>query len=310
MAESPTPIDLICFPGAPNLPIFAAREKGFFEAAGVTIELATTPSSAYQAEHLIDGTFRIGGTAFDNVVAYVEGQGVFKPEADPDLFAFMGASQVELALIAAPEVEDLPGLKGRKLALDALATGFAFILYEMLDGAGIARDDVELVAVGATPQRWESVRDGETAGTLTIQPFTSIARAQGFNVLATSTELYDCYQGGVFTASRAWAADNADTVKGFIKGYLAGLDWTLDPANRGEAGELLLANMPAIRPGVLDAVMDGLLSPRSGLTPKGKILMDGVATVLDLRSRYGSDRPLTDPTRYIDLTYYNDAAGA
>ena len=191
-----------------------------------------------------------------------------------------------------------------------IVSGFAFILYEMLARAGLGPDDYEVVAVGATPQRWESVRDGETAGTLTLEPFTSIAEAQGFNILETSTAMFESYQGGTFAASRAWAAENADTVKGFIEGYLKGLDWTLDPANRREAGELLLANMPVLKPGVLPAVMDSLLDPKSGLTPKAAILPDGVKTVLDLRSNYGAGAPLGDPERYIDLSTYNQVVGS
>ncbi len=82
MAETATAIELICFPGAANLPIFESLEKGTFEEAGVAVNLTTTPSSAYRAEHMIAGTFRIAATAFDNVVAYGEGQGAFKPETD------------------------------------------------------------------------------------------------------------------------------------------------------------------------------------------------------------------------------------
>ncbi|HUZ68020.1 MAG TPA: ABC transporter substrate-binding protein, partial [Beijerinckiaceae bacterium] len=96
---SPVPIHLICFPGAPNLPIFVAQDKGFFGDAGVAVELATTPSSAFQAENLASGKFQIAGTAFDNVVAYQEGQGAVKLAQRPDIFAFMGATQIELAFI-------------------------------------------------------------------------------------------------------------------------------------------------------------------------------------------------------------------
>ena len=310
MTDTPTPIELICFAGAPNLPIFAAQENGAFEEAGVTVNLTTTPSSVYQAEHLIDGTFKMAGTAFDNIVAYQEGQGVFKPTTPPDLFVFMGATQVQLAFITAPEIKSYVDVKGKTLALDALSTGFAFVLYEMLARGGLGPDDYEMVAVGATPKRWDSVRDGDTSGSLVLQPFTSIAEAQGFNVLETSTTLFNCYQGGTFAASRAWAAENPDTVKGFIKGYLAGLDWTLDPTNRAAATELILAKMPVLKPGVVGAVIDGLINPRSGLTPKAEVLFDGVKTVLDLRSQYGDGPPLTDPERYFDLSYYNQVVGS
>ena len=51
--------------------------------------------------------------------------------------------------------------------------------------------------------------------------------------------------------------------------------------------------------------MDSLLSPKSGLTPDGKILIDGVKTVLQLRARYGGGKALSDPARYIDLSYYD-----
>lgn len=305
-ATTPYPLELIVFPGAPNLPLFAAQENGYFEHAGVRVNLTATPNSASQAENLINGKCHIAGTAFDNVVAYQEGQGAVALARAPDLFAFMGATQIELAFVVAPEIERYDDLRGKTLALDALSTGFAFVLYEMLERNGLTRKDCELVGVGATPLRWESVKSGKHAGTLTIEPFTSIAKAQGFRVLDRSTNLFDCYQGGAFAASRQWAAGNPTALKGYIKGYLAGLAWTLAPENRQAATDMLLRNMPEIKPQVVGAVMDSLLSPKSGLTPNGKILMDGVQTVLELRRRYGGSKAALDPTRYIDLSYYND----
>ncbi|MGE5539219.1 MAG: ABC transporter substrate-binding protein [Gemmatimonas sp.] len=306
----PHTIELIAFPGAPNLPVFVAREKGFFADAGVEVNLTTTPSSAFQAENLAAGKFHIAGTAFDNVVAYQEGQGAVQLAETPDFVAFMGATQIELAFVVNPEVREYADLKGKSLALDALATGFAFVLYEMLAQAGLQRGDYTMAPVGATPLRWESVKAGQHAGTITIEPFTSIARAQGFRVLDTSTRLFPSYQGGVFAASRRWAAANADAVKGYIRGYLAGLAWTLAPDHRAEAAQVLLRNMPEIKPGVVDAVMKSLLSPASGLTPEARMIPDGVRTVLDLRTRYGTGKaPLTDPTRYIEPRYYNEVVG-
>ena len=200
---------------------------------------------------------------------------------------------------------------GRTLALDALSTGFAFVLYEMLEKAGLKPHDCKMVAVGATPKRWESVRNKEHAGTLTIEPFTSIARAAGFNVLDVSSRLFDAYQVGVIAAPVSRARANADAIRSYIRGYLKGLAWALDPQNREAGASLLLANMPAIKPGVVGAVMDSLLSPISGLTPKGAILRDGMKTVLGLRSRYGEPRKdLTDVDKYLDLSFYDQVTAA
>jgi len=301
--------ELINFPGAPNLPVFVGLEKGFFAAAGVMPTLSTTPSSTYQVEHLMNGTYQIAGTAIDNVVAYTEGQGAVDLTETPDLFAFMGATQLELSFVVAPEIETFADLRGKTIALDALATGFAFILYRMMDNAGLSMDDVTMIPVGATPDRWESVKAGDHIGTLTIEPFTAMARAAGFKVLESSSQTVDAYQGGSFAARRGWAAENSIALRGFITGYLDALDWSLDPANRAEGAEILLRNMPKINPEAVDNVMNKLLSPATGLTPDAVIDQKGFEMVLELRSQYGGVS-LTDTSKYLDLSYYDQAMQA
>jgi ABC-type nitrate/sulfonate/bicarbonate transport system substrate-binding protein len=297
-------IELINFPGAPNLPIFVANEKGFFKHYGVEPILETTPSSIYQIKNLISGKYQIAGTAIDNVVAYVEGQGPIDQNLSPDIFAFMGATKLELSFVVAPEIEAFFDLKGKTIALDALNTGFAFILYRMLENAGISLDQVEMVAVGSTPDRWAAVKNGDHVGTLTIEPFTTMAVAAGFKVLESSLQTVDSYQGGSFAARRSWAGENEEAVRGFIAGYLQGLDWTLDPENRGEGATILLSNMPNINPKAINKVMDKILSPHTGLSPNAEIDKKGFETVLELRSRYGGS-PLKGTDRYIDLSFYD-----
>jgi ABC-type nitrate/sulfonate/bicarbonate transport system substrate-binding protein len=304
-------INIIAFPGAPNLPVFAALEQGFFAQEGLNVTLKTTPSSIYQFEQFHAGEFDLAFTAFDNVVAYQEGQGAAKLSGPTDFRVIMGATQVELSAIVAPDVHAASDLKGKSLALDAVGTGFAFVLYAMLEQLGLGIADYERVAVGATPERWQSVKAGTHAGTITIEPFTSIATAAGFRVLRQSTESFAAYQGGIVAARAGWASQNPERVKAFIRGYLKGLAWTLAPENRSAAGALLLAKMPEIKPGVLEAVLASVLSPRSGLTPDGAVLRDGMRTVLDLRSRYGNGQArLTDVDKYLALSYYEDVVGA
>ena len=302
-----TPVKLIAFPGAPNLPIFVAQEKGWFERHGVALDMTMTPNSAAQAQALAAGEFDIAGTAFDNVVAYTEGQGAIALPHAPDFFAFLGATQIELALVAQPGMT-FADLRGKDLALDAPGTGFAFVLYHMLERGGLPPGAFGRDAVGATPARWESVKSGRHAATMTIEPFTSIAQAQGFSVLARSTESLPDYQGGVFAARRSWAGANRAAVVGFARAYLDGLAFTLDPANREAAQTILLARMPDIKPGVAGAVMASLLSPRSGLTPGGAVTVEGARAVLALRTRYGeAGASLDDPYKYLDLSYFEEA---
>lgn len=305
--SSLVPIRVIAFPGAPNLPVFAALEHGDFAAEGVSVSLQTTPSSVYQIEKFHAGEFDIAFTAFDNIVAYHEGMGAVPLDAS-DFRVIMGATQVELSGITQPDIKSADRLRGKTLALDAVGTGFAFVLYAMLEKLGLSQEDYERIPVGATPERWKSVKEGVHAGTITIEPFTSLAVSAGFNVLCKSTDTFPAYQGGIVAARQGWAKQNAEAVTGFIRGYLKGLAWTQTPENRAAGAALLQAKMPEIKPGVVDAVMNSLLSPRSGLTPRADILRDGMQTVLDLRSRYGAKgKVLHGIDKYLDLSFYQRA---
>ncbi|NNU80786.1 ABC transporter substrate-binding protein [Halovulum dunhuangense] len=301
---------VIAFPGAPNLPTFAAIANGCFADEGLELDLKLTPSSVEQARATAAGDCDIACTAFDNVVAYAEGQGAAGPDVDPGYVVVAGATQLELSLVVTPGIETFADLRGRSVALDALATGFAFVLYDMMARNGIGMSEVEMAAVGATPQRWQSVKAGTHAATLTIEPFTSIAVKSGFRVLARSSDIYDSYQGGVIAARRGFAARHPDAVQGFLRAYLRGLAWVRDPANRDAAEALLQERMPEVQPQAVRPVMESLLSPRSGLTPGAAVLPEGMANVLGLRTRFGAGGAvLSDAGKYLDLSHL-EALGA
>jgi ABC-type nitrate/sulfonate/bicarbonate transport system substrate-binding protein len=302
---SDTSIRVIAFPGAPNLPTYAAMERGWFTQRGFDVNLELTPSSIYQAERTAAGNFDIICTAFDNVVAYGSGQGAADPSVNPDYVVIMGATQLELSLVTAPDIKTVADLAGKTIALDALTTGFAFVLFDMLAAVGLYKNDVEFVAVGATPQRWQSVQEGQHAATLTIEPFTSLAKFGGFNILAKSTDLYSEYQGGVIATTRSALSKSPEKVEAFIRGYLDGLAWVLDPNNDEDARSILLSRMPQIKPKAMDAVMKSLKSPSSGLTPDGAVMIAGMDQVIALRSKYGwGPTPLNPAQTFIDLSIY------
>ena len=102
-------LNVLCFPGAPNLPIFVAMEKGFFAKDGVTLDFKVTPSSVEQAKKLAEGAIQIAGTAFDNVVAYQEGQGAVKFQT--------AVLNVQVFAMLEREVEKLP-LNGGQLFVE------------------------------------------------------------------------------------------------------------------------------------------------------------------------------------------------
>ena len=157
--QPPKTVNVIVFPGGFNWPIWVAGEKGMFRKNGIEVKVTPTPSSVFQLTNLIDGKFDIAMTAIDNLIAYREGQGE-QPKLGPDLFAFMGGDSGFLRLVTVPEVKNFQQLRGKALSVDALTTGYAFVLLEILERNGLQKDrDYTTPAAGGVLQRFAALME-------------------------------------------------------------------------------------------------------------------------------------------------------
>src|SRR5437762_2018311 len=122
------PLRVMTFAGSSNWPIFVAQDKGLFACERLDIQLSNAPNSKLQIAQLRDGSIDLAMTAMDNLVPYPD-----------ELFAFLGANNgARFSLIVAPAVKQLADLRGTSLAVDAVDSGYAFVLMAMLDRAGLA----------------------------------------------------------------------------------------------------------------------------------------------------------------------------
>jgi ABC-type nitrate/sulfonate/bicarbonate transport system substrate-binding protein len=305
--QAPANVTVNVFPGGFNWPSFVGQEKGFFERNGIKVTLQATPNSVAQMTGLAEGKFDIAMTAFDNIVAYVEGQGEAPIGAQPEFFAFMGSDSGFLSLVVAPDVKSFADLKGKTLSVDARTTGYAFVLFDVLRRNGLTEDDYKIEKVGGSPQRWDALRDRKQSGTLLSTPFDILASEEHFHRLAQATKVIGPYQGNVGATRRSWARENRAKVIAFIRGYAEAIDWLYDKANRDEAITILRDNVP-MSPKLAERTYDELLDPKDGFFRKARVSTEGLRTVLALRSRYAdSKKELTDPLKYYDSSYYDAA---
>ena len=159
-------VNLITFGGGYALPAWVAQRQGFFAKHDIVVNITYTPDSVYMMTNLIEGTYDVAVTAVDNLVAYQEGQGEAPVKAAVDLVAFMGIDHSFQNLIAAPDIKTVADLRGKQLAVDALTTGFAFVLREMISRAGMTDADVTYVRTGCGPTRARVLMEGKYAGSI------------------------------------------------------------------------------------------------------------------------------------------------
>lgn len=308
-AQTPRTLEVILFPSViSEWPFWVGDAQGYFAKNGIAVHITKTPGSVFQMTNLIAGKFDIGMTAIDNVIAYDEGQGEAPVAGKPDLFAFVGGDSGFLYLGALPEIKTFQDLKGKELSVDARTTGYAFVLEKMLQKNGLKRTDYTLVTVGGTLQRYQALLERKQAATLLNTPFDLFAADKGFTVLGAAAPVLGHYHAAVGATRRAWAKQHRRELVNFIRGYVASGEWLRDPSHKAEAIALAMKNTPNLAPALAERIYGRILDPKTGFFPKSTIDMQGVKTVLALRSEYAEPKKkLTDPARYIDLSYYKAA---
>lgn len=307
-AGPPKEVRVIVFPGGFNWPLWAGLAQGHFAREGLDVKMVNTPNSTFQLTGLARGDFEIAMTAIDNIVAYREGQGA--PGVDgSDLVAVMGGDNGFLKLVSVPEVTTIAQLKGRDVSVDALTTGYAFVLLEMLERNGLVLNrDYRTVPAGGVLQRYDALLEKKHAATMLISPFEVLARARGMNVLADASGALGSYQGLVAGVRRTWARQNPQLVTGYIRAYIRSLDWLYDPRNKQAALELFQRNVPNSTPQAAATAYDVLLDPRNGFTRDARLNPAGTQTVLALREKYARPAKKLQPVAsYYEPRYYNEA---
>ncbi len=310
-AQTPKRIDVDVFNSGIIWPLWVGQDKGFFAAGGLEVHLIPTPGSLAQMEGLIDGKFDIAMTAIDNLIAYMEGQGEAKTEVTPNIVAVMGSDSGFLSLVTAPGIKDFEGLRGTTLSVDALTTGYAFVLRKMLEVRGLREGDYSLAKAGGFQQRFDAITAGAQSGTLSVPPFTFVGMGKGFNNLGTATDVLGHYQGVVAAVRRDWASAHRNELVAYIRAYIAAVTWLYAPANKNEALTIFRAHLPGTTADVAAKSYEVFLDPRSGFDRHAAIDLAGVDTVMEIREEYAQPhKALNDATKYYDLSYYNAVVGS
>ena len=276
----------------------AARVHGYFSAEGLDVEVTLTPNSTAQMRGLSQGKYEMVSTAFDNVLAWSGREG-----AEIVTIAQISDKTV-LPVFVRPEIKSWSDLKGKKLAADAVDTAFALVLRRVLlaNGLDMAKGDYELVALGSTGARLDSMIKGETFAGVLNSPFDGKALEAGIRRMGDSRDVLPDYPNTIFAVAREWGQQNRDTVLGFLRAWLKAGAWVKDPANRAAAINLLGAELKLNPKQAAESVDE--------LSTTGKLNLPGLQVVLDLRNQFDFKLPKGDKLPvYYDEAYVNAVHG-
>ena len=300
-------IRLMSFGGASNLPIWVAQEKGYFAREGVNIVFSTTQGSVPQIKALYEGKIDMISTAFDNIVAYTEGQSDIPLPGPADMFAFVGVAGGMNTLMVRPEIKGYADIKGKTVAVDALKSGYGIVLYQILQTrGGLTFDkDYKAISVGNTDQRLAAMRDNKAVAAIVGAPQDVDAIKEGFTALADAPAEIGAYQGSALVTRRPWAAAHDADMLAVMRAMAAGQDFIF--ANKAESIAILLKNSKGMSEADAGVLYDRLIAA-GGLSPHALVDIKGVETVLKIRETYGEPlKKMGPPTKYVDTSYQERA---
>ena len=240
-ADAPK-ITFLYSPYADYAPFFIAEEKGYFEDAGVDVELISKSGSSGETyQQVSTGGIVAGGATW--------GAGLFnatKAGASISVVASVsripeeGKNPAPLMASGQSGITDVSELKGKKIGVPGTGGFGVYSVYLALETAGISLDDVELVNLspGDIPP---ALANGSIDASWTIEPISSAITAQGLG-----HEILDVsYQAGVELGALAFNSEYVDkypeAVTAFTAAYLRAVQELEDGGWKDPADQAIIA---------------------------------------------------------------------
>jgi len=211
--------------GAPLYFLSYGAQRGFFEDAGLDLEITPSTGGATAIPQVVDGTLDVAGS---NVVSVILGVA----EGLPLRMIAGGTSTSEdpeqdfsgLVVPADSPATGIADLAGQRIAVNGLRNINAIALGSLLEEAGLPFDDAQFVEV-AFPDMITAVQRGDVAAALLIEPFLTIAEHQGLRIVGRPySDLRPGLQIGTYVVSEQFAAAEPDAVEAFQEGVQATAD--------------------------------------------------------------------------------------
>src|SRR3984957_12813642 len=171
-----TRLSVMVYRGGQNLPLFVAQEEGFFLKRGLSVDLINAPNADELPKGLVDGRWQIIHSTSDNAVRIVD---VEKLSAA----LIIGGDNAHNHVIVQNDIKSFADLKGKTIVLDGADTGYAYVIYAILEKYGLKNGDYNINLVGATPKRLEALLNDPSNKAGMINPPFSIQAVRAHDCL-------------------------------------------------------------------------------------------------------------------------------
>jgi NitT/TauT family transport system substrate-binding protein len=275
-----------------NFPILeTARQKRFFEREGLQVSLVYIRGGLdIQTLLTNDADFAMGSTTA--VTAFVAGA--------PLRIVLSYNAHVDQGLYAQAKYRRFADLKGQPIGSLNPGGLVDTMVRRILIKNGLQPErDVNLLAMGGTPERFAALRAGAIAATMLSSPFNFLADKEGFSKLATTRDYVDV-PGTAVVVNTEKIKKQPNTIKRFIRASLRSMSHIRD--NRTDTTQLLAREFSMDQETAAMAYKQLL----DLLSPDGRNRVSGYQLLVDFaRAAQKIERPI-NAAQLIDETLLDE----
>jgi NitT/TauT family transport system substrate-binding protein len=200
-----------------HLPIWVAKDAGFFEKAGLNVEPVQIRGGSLITLAIITGDLPFSGAGAESVVAARAAGGdvillACPIDADP------------VYLITRPEIKSAAELKGQGTAVTRYGSTTHFYLRAALRHVGLNPDkDMIILQLGAGPEMVAALDAGRIAAAALTTRYAMPFLQRGWPVLVDLSTTDFVYPSSCVTSSRAFIRAEPKVTEDFLRAYVGGI---------------------------------------------------------------------------------------
>lgn len=222
------------------VPIWVARDQGFFAKHGLNVEIVQFRGDTQGMQALIAGQVPL---LFCSAPAALTAaaQGVDVVEVATI------RPQMPYSLVVRPEIREPQDLKGKSVGVSGAgmsASRLSLVIALQHFGVDPRRDRVTFIPAGTAGERLAALTSGGIQGTvLDTVPFARLAEQRGMRVLYDLAELDLPWVQDAVHTTRRYLTANRGRVEAILKGLLEAYAFTLNPRNKAAVMEIIMRNL-------------------------------------------------------------------
>lgn len=209
------------------LAIWMADAAGFYEAAGIDVEIINMNGGSRGAAELAAGRIDAMHVGLSSVVQ------LNRTGGDLRIVASL-ANVIRFTFFSGPGIKTAADLRGGAVGVSSFGSESDSTVTLALKRLGLGRDDVTLKEYGGGTKRLAAVKSGELQATAVNEPFSSMAREQGFNVLFDLVPEQIPWLFTAIVVRRGAIADRRDELTRFIRATAEGNTLALTDENKAK----------------------------------------------------------------------------